>query len=85
MYIKTFEQFKPLSYSGGDVEKMPIIGTLVTRELKMGEHVIPSAMYNVVEIIEDTNGEIYVVDKWYKSRVPQLIHVNLVEKYTPKK
>jgi hypothetical protein len=69
-----------LEYSGSDVTKMPIIGKIITRPIgPFDRH-----EYNVVEIIKDRNGlDIYVVDKWYKRRIPQIIHSELVEEYIP--
>lgn len=69
-----------LSYSGGDVTKMPIIGRAITRPIGG----FPSAEYDIVEIIEDNNGqEVYVCNFWYKEwkKIPQLIHSELVERF----
>lgn len=81
-YLKTFEStFRPLSYSGGDVTKMPIIGKIITKPVGPFE----SGEYNVVEIIkDDVDRDIYVVNQWYKEgRVPNIIHSEMVEEFIP--
>ena len=78
-YIKTFES---LTYSGGDVTKMPIIGRVITKPIGPFEE----AEYDVVEIIKDPKGnDVYVCNFWYKDykKIPQLIHSELVSSYTP--
>lgn len=81
--IKSFESiFRPLSYSGGDVTSMPVIGKAITCPIGPFD----SAEYNVVEIIKDDQGrDVYVCDRWYKEhkRIPQLIHSEMVEQYIP--
>ena len=61
-YLKTFEStFRPLSYSGGDVTKMPIIGKIITKPVGPFE----SGEYNVVEIIkDDVDRDIYIVNQF---------------------
>ena len=69
-----------ISYSGKDVTKMPVIGKLMSKPI---EH-FDGAEYNVVEIIElEDDKKIYVCDFWYKRNTPQIIHSDMVEKYTP--
>lgn len=71
-----------LEYSGMDVKDMPIIGKIITKPIGPFD----SHEYNVVEIIKDQNGlNIYVVDQWYKRRIPQIIHSELVDQYIQKK
>jgi hypothetical protein len=72
-----------IRWKGKDITKEPIIGVLKTRELTLGDRTIPSETFNVTDIVED--GTIYVTDKWYKPGVPQIIHKDLVEEYTPHK
>jgi hypothetical protein len=74
-HLKKFNE--DLSYSGKDVTKMPIIGTVMTKPIAH----YPAAEYNVVEIIETETGIIYVSDSWYKRSIPQLIPESLVETY----
>jgi len=81
-HLKLYESFGP-TYSGGDVTKMPIIGTLKTKEFTWGDRIIPGETENVVEIIKDKGMTIYVLDRWNKGRTPQLIHEDMVEEYTP--
>jgi hypothetical protein len=81
-HLKTFEStFRPLSYSGGDVTKMPIIGKIITKPVGPFE----SGEYNVVEIIkDDVDRDIYVVNQWYKEgRVPNIIHSEMVDEFIP--
>lgn len=68
-----------LSYSGGDVTKMPVIGKVVTKPIGPYD----SGEYNVVEIIKVQGVDVYVCDFWYKEwkRIPQLIHSELVERF----
>lgn len=75
-HIKTFES---LTYSGGDVEKMPIIGQVITRPMGPYE----SGTYDVVEIIKDKDKDLYVINTWYKGHIPNLIHEDLVDKFIP--
>ena len=69
-----------LSYSGGDVTKMPIIGKAITKAMGPFEE----GTYDIVEIIEGPNNKpVYVTNFWYKEwkRIPQLIHSDLVKSY----
>lgn len=82
-YIKTFESFDPLYYSGGDVTTMPVIGKVITKPFGPFQ----SGEYDVVEVINTPKGPIYVANKWYKEhkKVPQLIHFEMVEEFIPVK
>ena len=74
------ESYNPLTYSGGDVTKMPIIGKVIT--IPIGP--FDEATYDVVEIINDPKGNpVYVCNFWYKEykKIPQLIHSELVKEY----
>lgn len=77
------ESLDPIRYSGGDVTKMPVIGKITTAPFKWGEHVIPGDTDDVVEVLETEKGKIYVINKWNKPGVPQLVHEDMVEKYEP--
>ena len=74
-----------MNWSGRDVTKAPVIGTIQTIELKciFGQalKVWPSETLNIVEILEDKNGKIYITDKWYKSGVPQIVHEKMVKSF----
>ncbi len=78
-HLKTYNEM--LSYSGGDVTKMPIIGKVITKPIGPFE----SGEYDIVEVIETEKGPIYVANMWYKEwkRIPQLIHSELVEQWIP--
>ena len=73
------ESIDGISWSGKDPTKAKVIGKLITKPMTFGEYDFPSKEYDVVEIVAD--GTIYIVNSWYKSGVPQLIHKDLVEKY----
>lgn len=80
--IKDFQIKESIEYSGEDVTRMPVIGTVITKPIGPFDE----AEYDVVEIIDDPDGkEIYVCNKWYKEykRIPQLIHSDLVKEYIP--
>jgi len=69
-----------LSYSGGDVESMPIIGRAITKAVGPFEE----GEYDIVEIIDGNDDKpIYVANTWYKKGVPQLIHSDLVSEFIP--
>lgn len=76
-----------MRWSGKDVTKMPIIGTVTTQELKVNISqsikIWPSETYNVVEILDEPNGKIYICNTWYKTGVPQIIHQGLVQSFNP--
>lgn len=83
-HISGYSEFvnEDLSYSGGDVTRMPIIGKVITKAIGPFE----PAEYDVVETIQDPKGNtIYVCNTWYKEwkRIPQLIHSELVSEYIP--
>jgi hypothetical protein len=79
--MKYLKKFESLTYSGGDVTKMPIIGKLTTKEIGP----FKKAEYDVVEIINVKGKKVYVANFWYKSRIPQLLHEDLVEEFIPTK
>lgn len=71
-----------LSYSGGDVKKMPIIGQIKTKPIAGFE----GTTYDVVEVVEDERGnKYYICNFWYKEgRVPQIVHQDMVEEFNKK-
>jgi hypothetical protein len=74
------ETKRSLGYSGGDVTKMPIIGSVITKAIGH----FSEGYYDIVEVIQDAQGkEIYIANSWYKSGVPQLIHSDLVKQFNP--
>lgn len=77
--MKHLKKFEALTYSGKDVTKMPVIGKVITKPFMDFD----SAEYNVVEIIQDKDKDVYIADSWYKPGVPQLIHSDLVQEYIP--
>ena len=70
------------TYSGGDVTRMPVIGEIITEPM----HGESPMRYDVVEIIPagNKNNCIYVINKWYKSNTPQLIHSAMVDRFEPR-
>ena len=76
-------------WSGRDVKKMPIIGIIITKEtvleIQNGKKIVfPSSQMNVVEILDNKAGIVYVIDDWYKNHTPQLVHEKCVDKYIHK-
>jgi hypothetical protein len=70
-----------LSYSGGDVTKMPIIGKIKTKPIAHFD----GTTYDVVEIVEDGGKKYYICNFWYKDgRVPQIVHEDMVEEFSKK-
>jgi len=69
-------------YSGGDVTKMKVICEIITEPM----HSEAPKRYDVVEIIPAGNNDncIYVINKWYKSNTPQLIHSAMVVRFEPR-
>ena len=76
--FEEFSLYEALIYSGGDVARMPIIGRVTTKPIGPFE----STTYDIVEIVEDEKGnKYYICNFWYKNRIPQIIHEDLVEKF----
>lgn len=71
-----------LSYSGGNVTKMPVIGQIKTKPIGDFE----GTTYDVVEVTEDESGDkYYVCNFWHKDgRVPQIVHEDMVEEFIEK-
>ena len=80
-----------------DITKMPIIGTLTTKEVEytvtshlkdsnnVSKHTLPKETYSIVEIQEHNGHTYYITNQWYKEYKgePQIIVDELVEEYTP--
>lgn len=75
MRAKTVSESTGIRWSGKDPTKAPIIGKILTR--RIGEE-NPSIM-EVVEV----NGPYYIINKWYKPGVPQIVHADQVGHYIP--
>jgi len=80
---------KPIQYSGGKVDKMVIIGSIITKPLELkssaGDITLPSTEYQVVEIVKSNDKTIYITNQWHKeNRVPLIIIEDIVESYKPK-
>ena len=68
-----------IPWSGKDPTKAKVIGRIVTKKMDLGSYHLESEAMNVVEISDD----IYIINKWYKSGVPQVVHSDMVEDYYP--
>ena len=79
-----------------NITKMPIIGTLTTKEIEytvshlkdnnnQSKHTLPKETYSIVEIQEHNGHTYYITNQWYKEYKgePQIIVDELVEEYTP--
>lgn len=76
--FEEFSLYESLTYSGGDVTKMPVIGKIFTKPIGPFE----STDYEIVEIVEDERGvKYYICNFWYKNRIPQIVHEDMVEKF----
>lgn len=78
---------KPIEYSGGKVDKMAIIGSIITKPLELkspaGDITLPSVEYQVVEIVKSNDKTIYITNQWHKeNRVPLIIIEDIVESVT---
>jgi len=68
-----------LRWSGKDPTKSPVIGKIMTRRTEFDGRTMKPEILEVVEKYEDY----YILNKWYKSGVPQLIHDKMVSHYIP--
>jgi hypothetical protein len=70
-----------------DVTTAPIIGTILTKPLVFqtdrGPITYDATEFQVVDRLSGEMGIIYVCNKWYKSGVPQVVHEDMVETFTP--
>jgi len=78
---------KGIQYSGGKVDKMAIIGSIITKPLdlntEIGKITLPSVGYQVVEIVKSNGKTIYITNQWHKeNRVPLIIIEDIVESVT---
>jgi len=83
------ESFDPIAWHGRDVEKRPVIGTITTKSetyevMRNGKNdsiTIPEVDMDVVEVLKNRAGVTYVINKWYKPGVPQLVHEDMVKEF----
>ena len=69
-----------IPWSGKDPTKAPIIGKLLTRRTPIGDgETMKPEILQVVEVHEPY----YIINKWYKSGVPQVIHDDMVSYFIP--
>lgn len=79
MRAKFINEYGGMEWSGKDPTKAKVIGRIITKEMDLGDVKFEPQAYNVVEEYDDY----YVVDSWYKSGVPQVIHKDMVKEYYP--
>lgn len=60
-----------------------LIGKVKTKAMDLGPWKMPAEEIPVVEIVEAKDKKYYISNRWYKSRIPLVIHEDLVEKYEP--
>jgi len=72
-----------ISWSGKDPTKAPIVGKIMTRRTEYNmngeKHMMKPEILEVVEKYDDY----YIINKWYKPGVPQLVHDKMVSHYIP--
>jgi len=69
-----------IPWSGKDPTKAPIIGKLLTRRTPIGDgETMKPEILQVVEVHEPY----YIINKWYKPGVPQVIHDDMVSYFIP--
>jgi len=80
MKAKFINESEGIPWSGEDPTKASVIGKVLTRRIKLenGEEMKPE----ILEIVE-VNDPYYVVNKWYKPKVPQIIHSDMIYHYIP--
>jgi len=74
---ETLNEQEGIPWSGSDPTKAPVIGKLLTRPMDLGDYKLEPEMLEVVEIYKD----FYVINKWYKPGVPQIIHKDMVNTF----
>jgi|AntAceMinimDraft_18_1070375.scaffolds.fasta_scaffold33514_4 hypothetical protein len=77
---ESLNEYGPIPWSGKDPTKARVIGTIITKEMDLGDYHLTSVTMEVVEII----GDIYICNTWYKPGVPQVIHDDMVKEFIPK-
>jgi len=68
-----------ISWSGKDPTRSPIIGKILTRRINLGDRIMEPEILPVVEISND----VYIINRWYKPGVPQIVHSNMVNHFIP--
>lgn len=79
MRAKTVRESIGIPWSGKDPTKSPIIGKILTRRISIGDDLGKPEIMEVVEI----NGPYYIINKWYKSGTPQVVHEDQVSHFIP--
>lgn len=69
-----------------NLKDYPVIGTVTTTPLHFGDLIFPSKTYEVINILEEKTGKIYITNLWHKEykQIPLMIHEALVQEYIPK-
>ena len=80
MKAKMINETRGIPWSGKDPTKQPIIGKIMTRRIPFGDdRIMKSEILKVVEKYDDY----YIINKWYKPGVPQIVHDRMVYHYIP--
>jgi hypothetical protein len=76
-----------------DIKKMPVIGTLITKVIKMeviGDssskpYLVPAETYEIVDSHIHNGKTYYITNVWHKEykKIPLIIVEDIVEKYEP--
>jgi hypothetical protein len=70
-----------------DVTCEPVIGIVETEPITYHydgkEHLLPTEALEVIEVVQHGEERIFIINRWYKPGVPQIIHERMVQKYTP--
>ena len=80
MKAQFINENRGIPWSGKDPTKAPIIGKLLTRRTPIGDgETMKPEILQVVEVHEP----FYIINKWYKPGVPQVIHEDMVAHFIP--
>jgi len=71
---------KGIPWSGKDPTKAPVIGKLMTRRTPIG---VGKTMKPEILKVVEIHFPFYILNTWYKSGVPQVIHDNMVSHFIP--
>jgi len=72
-----------IPWSGKDPTKQPIIGKIMTRRTEYTVNGEKRTMKpEILEVVEKYD-DYYIINKWYKPGVPQIVHDNMVNYYIP--
>lgn len=64
-----------------DLKDYPVIGYIITTPLNVNGEIYPSRTLEVIKILDEPTGKIYITNNWYKPNVPQMVHAIMVKEY----